>query len=99
MEIVELLRKILEVLERIERNLNNSNGSDISGIDPFMLLELPDNLRATAMALVKLGSGTASDVARITGRGRPIESHYLNTLVRLGYVRKRREGRKVIYEI
>jgi len=97
--IVELLEKILQTLERIEEKLNGRPGRDLSGVDPFMLLELPDNLRTTAMALIKIGSGTASDVAEITGRSRAIESHYLNTLVKMGYARKRREERRVIYEI
>ncbi len=95
-EIVSLLRKILDVLERIEKKLD---GEKELKLDPFTLLELPDNLRTTAMALIKLGSGTASDVARLTGRGRAIESHYLNTLVKMGYAKKRREGRRVIYEV
>ncbi|WP_456368585.1 helix-turn-helix domain-containing protein [Geoglobus sp.] len=97
-EIVQLLRKILDVLEIIEKKLNNRE-EGASRIDPFTLLELPDNLRTTMMALSKIGSGTASDVARLTGRGRAIESHYLTTLVKMGYIKKRREGRRVIYEI
>jgi len=96
-EIVALLEKILEVLENIERKLESNR--KIKGMDPFTLLELPDKLRETAIALIKLESATASDVARITGRGRAIESHYLNTLVRMGYAKKRRDGRRVIYEI
>ena len=66
-EVINLLRKILEVLERIEQKLD---GNEELKFDPFTLLELPDNLRSTAMAPIKLGSGTASDVARLTGRGR-----------------------------
>ncbi len=95
-EIIVLLKRILEVLERIEQKLD---GREKLTVDPFALLELPDHLRETAMALIKLGKGTASDVSRITGRGRAIESHYLNILVKLGYAKKKREGRKVIYEI
>ncbi|ADC65034.1 conserved hypothetical protein [Ferroglobus placidus DSM 10642] len=99
MEIVDLLKRILDVLERIEKKISNNGEEEKIKFDPFTLLELPDNLRSTAMALIKLGRGTASDVAKITGRGRAIESHYLNTLVKMGYAKKRREGRRVIYEI
>ncbi len=95
-EIVNILVKILEVLERIEQKIN---GREEIKFDSLALLELPDNLRSTAMALIKLGSGTASDVARITGRGRAIESHYLNTLVKMGYLKKKRVGRRVVYEV
>ena len=96
-KIVVLLERILEVLESIERKLDGRK--EIKGMDPIILLELPDNLRETATALIKLGRATASEVARITGRGRAIESHYLNTLVRMGYAKKKRDGRRVIYEV
>ncbi len=98
-EIVLLLRKILDVLERIEKKISKNDKKEEISINPLILLELPDNLRETIMALIKLKKATASDVAKITGRGRAIESHYLNTLVKMGYVRKRREGRRVIYEV
>ncbi len=96
-KIVVLLERILEVLESIERKLDGRK--EIKGMDPIILLELPDNLRETATALIKLERATASEVARITGRGRAIESHYLNTLVRMGYAKKKRDGRRVIYEV
>jgi hypothetical protein len=41
----------------------------------------------------------AEDVASITGRGRAIESHYLNTLVEMGYIGKKRVGRKVHFYV
>jgi len=100
---VEILKDIREILIRIEKKLENIESNihkknktkEIS--DPFELLELPDNLRMTAMAMMKIGEGTAEDISKITGRSRPIESHYLSSLVRLGFLKKRRVGRKVIY--
>jgi len=92
-DIRNLLRKIDERLERLEAKVNGRR--DIS--DPLTLLEMPDNLRTTAMAVLELKEATAEDVARITGRGRAIESHYLNTLVRMGFLRKKRVGRRVVY--
>jgi len=99
-EILELLRSIRDALlridkrlERIEKRIDGRKEID----DPFALLEMPDNLRMTAMAVLELKEATADDVARITGRGRAIESHYLNALVNLGFLKKRREGRRVVY--
>ncbi len=100
LEILKSIRdailRIEERLEKIENSIQKTNGmKEIS--DPFELLELPDNLRVTAMAMLRIGEGTAEDVSKITGRSRPIESHYLSSLVRLGFLKKKRVGRKVIY--
>ena len=99
-EILELLRSIRDTLlrvderlERIEKRMDGRKKID----DPLTLLEMPDNLRTTAMAVLELGEATAEEVAKITGRGRAIESHYLNALVNMGFLKKRREGRKVVY--
>jgi len=92
-EIRNILLKIDERLEKIEKRIDGRK--EIA--DPLTLLEMPDNLRATAMAILELKEATAEEVARITGRGRAIESHYLNTLVRMGFLRKKRVGKKVVY--
>lgn len=99
-EVLELLKDIKDILLKIDKKLENIE-SKINGkkeiADPLTLLEMPDNLRATAMAMLKLKEATAEDVAKITGRGRAIESHYLNTLVRMGFLKKKRIGRRVVY--
>lgn len=66
-------------------------------LDVNTLLSLPDHLRKTAMAIVKLGEGTASRVASETGRVRAAESDYLNQLVEMGYVKKRRVSRNAVF--
>jgi len=38
-------------------------------------------------------------VSKITGRKRAIESAYLNQLARMGYVIKRRVGKKVVFTV
>ena len=91
-EIRNILLKIDERLKKIERLIDGRKEI----LDPLTLLEMSDNLRATAMAILELKEATAEDVARITGRGRAIESHYLNTLVRMGFLKKR-IGRMVVY--
>lgn len=63
------------------------------------LLELPDNLRKTVMAVSELGEATAEEVAEKTTRIRNIESHYLNTLVQMDHLHKKRKGRKVYFTV
>ncbi len=68
-------------------------------MDVTTLLSLSDHLRKTALALYTVGEATADMVARETGRARAAESDYLNQLVSLGYIKKRRIGRKVYFQI
>jgi len=47
----------------------------------FRVLEFPKHLQTTLVALLKLGRATASDVAKLTGKARAVESACLNQLV------------------
>jgi len=51
------------------------------------------------MALYKLEKATAEDLARETKRLRAVESASANQLVRMGYLKKKRQGRKVYFYI
>jgi len=64
-----------------------------------MMLELPDHLRQSYHAIEDLKEATATQVASITKRARAVESSYLNQLVMLGFLKKRKEGRKTIFSI
>jgi predicted transcriptional regulator len=68
-------------------------------LDIATLLSLPDHLRKSAMAIMKLGRAMAEDVAKETGRARAIESAYLNQLARMGHVKKGKEGRRVYFSV
>jgi len=98
-DLIEILIEIRNLLERIERKMDEIAGRERKrpDIDPLALLELPGSLRTTYMALMELKEATAEEVASVTGRGRPSESHYLNTLVKMGYASKKRVGKKVYY--
>lgn len=61
------------------------------------ILALPDNLRKSYLALLNLREGTAFQVSEETGRVRAVESANLNELVRLGYLRKKRKSKCVIF--
>jgi len=61
------------------------------------LLQLPDHLRETMIALSELGNATAKEVMEKTSRVRNLESSYLNQLARMGYVERYRKGRKIFF--
>ncbi len=65
----------------------------------FKILELPKHLQTTIAALLKLGVATATDVSRVTGKARAVESAYLNQFVTLRIVFKERIGRKAFFII
>jgi len=67
--------------------------------DVMALLSLPMSLRKTVMVLYKLEKATAEEIAKETKRLRAVESASANQLVRLGYLKKKREGRDVYFYI
>lgn len=104
----------MERLRRIERKVDalagrvkrprppkglKVKGEKGTALDVMALLSIPDHLRKSALAIVRLGKATAADVAEETGRSRAIESAYLNQLVRMGYLENRREGRTVYFQV
>lgn len=68
-------------------------------LDVTTLLSLPDHLRKSAMGLATLGEATATDLSKETGRVRAVESDYLNQLVSMGLVKKKRKGRDVYFYV
>jgi hypothetical protein len=67
--------------------------------DVMALLSLPTSLRKTVMVLYKMEKATAKDIAKETKRLRAVESASANQLVRLGYLKKKRDGRDVYFYI
>jgi hypothetical protein len=68
-------------------------------LDVTTLLSLPDHLRKSALALATLKEATATDLSKETGRVRAVESDYLNQLVSMGLVKKKRKGRDVYFYV
>lgn len=66
-------------------------------LDVMALLSLPDHLRKSALSIIKLKKAMAEEVAKETGRARAIESAYLNQLVRMGYLKRVRKGKRVYF--
>jgi predicted transcriptional regulator len=68
-------------------------------LDVTTLLSLPDHLRKSALALSTLREATATELSKETGRVRAVESDYLNQLVSMGLVKKKRKGRDVYFYV
>ncbi|UCB60462.1 MAG: transcriptional regulator [Candidatus Bathyarchaeota archaeon] len=102
MPLEETLHRIEVKLERIEAEINKMRHQLLersTTMDEKKLISLPDHLRKTAIGLVKVGQGTASDVCRHTSRARAVESSYLNQLEREGYVKSFRKGRQKVFHL
>ncbi len=97
-EIIEMNRSILHSL-RGRREARIEEAVKLGALDVMTLLVLPDHLRKTAMVICRRNAATASEVTEETGRARAVESNYLNQLVNLGHIKKKREGRKVYFYI
>lgn len=103
---MELISKKLDKLIEVQRATSGTYISrsavtepETLPLDVTTLLSLPDHLRKSAMSLSTLGEGTATDLSKETGRVRAVESDYLNQLVSMGLIKKKRKGRDVYFYI
>jgi len=113
--LVDLLKKMNRNMEMISKKLDrlielqHSSGGQGARPNVFLpedmpldvttLLSLPDHLRKSALALATLREATATDLSKETGRVRAVESDYLNQLVSMGLVKKKRKGRDVYFYV
>lgn len=65
----------------------------------YKILDFPKHLQVTMLTLIKLGRGTAQEVANITGKERAVESAYLNQLTVMQIVHKERQERKAVFSV
>ena len=104
-EVEKKLAKMQERLESLEEIISNAGitkePSMTGGLPPSIkdLLDLPDTIRRTLLALQGLGESTSEEVSKKTGRTRSIETVYLNQLHRLKHVSRQRKSRKVYYKV
>ncbi|MGC8961229.1 MAG: helix-turn-helix domain-containing protein [Candidatus Bathyarchaeia archaeon] len=97
--IIQKLDALAEKIDKISPEKPQEREPKSLPMDVATLLSLPDHLRKTALVLCNLGEATAEMVAKETGRARAAESDYLNQLASRGYVRKKRIGRKVYFQV
>ena len=94
-----------EILKIHERFQQKSGDEAFPRIEPHLepdvvsLLSLPASLRKTVMVLYKLDKATAEGISKETKRLRAVESAAANQLARMGYLKKKREGREVYFYI
>lgn len=91
-DVGSLFRKLL-------RAIPPSEEMRLATLDVMTLLSLPDHLRKTATVVCSLGRGTAEEIAERTSRARAVESGYMNQLVRMGYLKKGKRGREVLFSV
>jgi hypothetical protein len=70
-----------------------------SALGDLKLGELPNSLTKSLQAMRVLGEADASAVGQKTGRNRSVETIYLNQLVRLGALARKRVGKKVFFRL
>ena len=68
-------------------------------LDAITLLSLPDQLRKTALALLKMGKATATGVSIETGRDKTMEGMYLKQLVKMGCLKTEKQGHNVYFQV
>ncbi len=95
------LERLVALVERLARGLghdvNIQSVEETRVLDADVLISLPAHLRRTAEAVSMLGHATASQLSSRTGRARAVESDYLNQLVAMGHLRRRRVGREIMF--
>ena len=99
--ILDLNTKLLRINETLlERTEKRGSSTEFRREpDAMAILNLPLALRKTIIVLYKLEKATADDLALETKRLRAVESAAANELVRMGFIKKKREGREVYFFI
>lgn len=81
------------------RNEGKSYNKKENVPDVFSLLSLPKPLRLTAVALYKIDKATAEELSKETNRSVDLENACANQLVKLKYIKARKEDHKVFFYI
>jgi hypothetical protein len=74
-------------------------GSELIMTSLDILEKIPNHLRRTFNVMLKKGHATALEVSHETNKSRPLESDYLNQLIELGYLKKRKDRKRVIFSL
>jgi len=99
-ENLERLNEKMEVMIELQSQGRKDFQSPMeTPVDAAILLSLPDYLRKTFTEVCKRNNMTATEVAQQTKRARAVESSYLNRLVVMGYLKKKKDGRKTYFYI
>jgi hypothetical protein len=91
-QILRELQNIRHRLDDIENKFSKWQPQP-TNVPESKLFSLPDNLRKSYLTVVSKGECSATEVSNLTGRTRAIESSYLNQLVQMGWLAKRRNSK------
>lgn len=97
---IELVRALTKIREDIK--VLSDRIEALSHIQPAPLKQvyLSTGIRLTADTLKGFsGPASAEQIAKITGRSRPVESSHLNELFRTGIANKGKRGRKKVFTL
>jgi ArsR family transcriptional regulator, lead/cadmium/zinc/bismuth-responsive transcriptional repressor len=97
-QIFKEMMSVRQRLDNIENNFANWNPRPVE-VPESSLITLPDHLRKTYVAVATKGECDAVQVSNQTGRCRAIESNYLNQLLRMGWLSKRRVSKVVNFRV
>jgi len=87
-EIQREIRQLLQILTTPVKLTQNER---------LILLRLPTHLVKTYFTLQTFKKATATQVSKLTGKARALESAYLCQLVTMGFCLKRRNSREVMF--
>ena len=90
----EILEKYAESIESLYVSFEGTS-PDLNKV----LLALSDHQRKTFETMMKLKEASAEQVSSETKRARAVESAYLNQLVQMGYLEKRKKGRVTYFHL
>jgi hypothetical protein len=88
------MMNVRQRLDGIENSFSSWNPQPVQ-VAESSLITLPDHLRKTYVVVATKGECNAAQVSNHTGRCRAIESNYLNQLLRMGWLSKRRISKAV----
>jgi hypothetical protein len=97
-QIFKEMMNVRQRLDDIENSFSGWNPQPVQ-ISESSLITLPDHLRKTYVVVATKGECDAIQVSNHTGRCRAIESNYLNQLLRMGWLNKRRISKAVHFRL
>jgi hypothetical protein len=97
-QIFKEMMNVRQRLDNIENSFASWNPKPVD-VPESSLISLPDHLRRTYVAVATKGECDAIQVSSHTGRCRAIESNYLNQLLRMGWLSKRRVSKAVHFRL
>jgi hypothetical protein len=93
-----IYKELLEIRHRLE-DIDKKLAARVEpvSVPNSELFSLPNHLRTTYLTVASKGECCAVDISCSTGKSRSIESCYLNQLVRMKWLIKRREGKRLMF--